>query len=283
MAVGLGGCGRGPFWEFPEVVRCSSVDFVYVIDNSDSMTEHQMNLTASFGPFIEGMRGTLDDVDDYHVGVLTTDAYDPNPSGCATLGALVTHTEGPDEEARACGPYAEGKPYMTQADDLEETFECAASVGTSGSIRERPMDALLAGIDRSQWWYPQCNADFVRDDALLVAVIITDEWDGPDDPNEDNDARTIDKSSGTPQDWYDTVVDIKGDPGNAVVVSLVSEAGTGCDRRNPQFDGRHIAEFTRMFPHGWVGGICEPDYGETFSHAVEEIDAACDSYKLVVP
>jgi hypothetical protein len=247
------------------------------------MSEHQMNLRASFGPFIEGMRGTLDDVDDYHVGVVTTDRYDANPENCRHLGALVTHTGDPDTDTRACGPYAAGKPYMTQADDLEESFNCAAAVGTAGSIAERPMDALRSAIDGAESWYPRCNADFVRDDALLVAVVITDEWDGPDDPNQDNDAGTIDFSSGTPEDWYDDVVAVKGDPNNAVVVSLVSAAGTGCDRDHAQFDGRHIADFTNMFPHGYVGGICEPDYGEIFTNAVEEIDAACDSYQFVVP
>ena len=293
MLLGVAcGCGRGPFWDFigAETVRCDSVDFLYVIDNSDSMRTYQQNLRASFGPFIEGMRTTLDDVDDYHVGVVTTDAYLPNTE-CRELGALVTHTGGIDSSSSECGPFAEGERYMTEQDDLEAAFNCTAAVGTSGSPNERPMEALSLALDSSlsppvdgiQSWWQRCNGGFVRDDAVLVTVLITDEWDGPDDPTEDPETESSESSLGTPQDWFDTVVGVKGREQNAVVVSLLSEADTGCSVGDPAFDGRHIGEFTRMFTHGFVGGICSRDYGATFERAIQEIDAACDAYTLVDP
>lgn len=278
------GCGRGPFWEFPEVadrIRCSKVDFLYVIDNSESMQRHQQNLRASFGPFIEGMRRTLEDVDDYHVGVVTTDGYRFNPGECNRLGALVTETGGRDSSQSVCGPFAEGQRYMTEADDLEESFNCTAAVGTLGWHTERPMEALENAISGRAFWYEECNGDFIREDALLVTVIITDEWDGPDDPATPPSAMSPAASEGDPGTWYQTVVGTKGAETNAVVVSLVSEADTGCVSENPAFDGRHIATFTNLFTHGFVGGICEPDYGEIFAEAVDGIDAACDDYLLI--
>lgn len=290
MTVGLLGCGRGPFWEFREAARCTSVDFVYVIDNSESMERHQANLRASFGPFIDGMRRTLDDVDDYHVGVVTTDAYRSNePHNCRRLGALVTHTGGEGTNYQQCGPFSGGKPYMTNRDDLDESFNCTAAVGVSGSREEKPMEALEEAINPKQHWYDECNADFIRDDALLVAVVITDEWDGAGDPDEDDDDYTsngdpmFERSKGDPNSWYESVVKAKGSPNNAVVVSLLNGAGTGCGRDHPRYDGQNIAEFTDKFPYGFVGGICEDDYGEIFADAVQEIDQACDNYEFVQP
>lgn len=275
VALSLGGCGRGPLWSFPEGEsrRCTAVDFLFVIDDSESMAENQENLRASFEPFIAGIESSLDDVDDFHVGVVTTDDYRGNPEPCRQLGALVTSTLAPQgSDRRDCGPFAEGHRYMTEQDDLATAFDCAADVGIRGSRDEQPMAAMRRAISRSSGdWYRTCNDGFVRDDSLLVEVIITDEADGepiPGDPRE----------PATPDDWFRTVVDVKGTEANAVVVSLLNGVTPECPVDDPAFDGSNIAEFTRMFTHGFLGGVCERDYGESFAQAVEEIDEACSVF-----
>ncbi|MEM6989290.1 MAG: hypothetical protein AAF721_02295 [Myxococcota bacterium] len=267
------GCGRGPFFRFPDqlVERCSAVDFLFVIDNSESMARHQDNLRANFEPFIDGIGESLDDVEDFHVGVVTTDAYRDNGEGCRELGALVTSVDAPGVQRRECGPFAEGERYMTDEDDLTEAFNCAADVGTDGSRSEEPMKAMSRAINGTSWpWYRQCNGGFLRDDALLVSVIITDEADG-----EQTDNGTIQPG---PEDWFDTVVSAKGTESNAVVVSLLNGVTPECPVSDEAFDGTKIAEFTRSFTHGFVGGICQPDYGAVFARAVDEIDEACTTY-----
>lgn len=270
-ALASSGCGRGPFWTFPEgeVRRCSAVDFLFVIDDSESMADHQQNLRASFEPFIRGIESTLDDVDDFHVGVVTTDPYRGNPSECRELGALVTSTLAPQgDQRRDCGPFAEGERYMTQEDDLAEAFNCVADVGIRGNREEQPMGAMRKAISRSAGWWRECNDGFVRDDALLVEVIITDESDGERTPGET-------REPATPADWYRTVEQVKGTQSNVVVVSLLNGVTPECPVTDPAFDGSNIADFTHMFTHGFVGGICERDYGEVFARAVDEIDEAC--------
>lgn len=270
------GCGRGPLWSFPEGEsrRCTAVDFLFVIDDSESMEANQENLRASFEPFIAGIESSLDDVDDFHVGVVTTDDYRGNPEPCRELGALVTSTLAPQgADRRECGPFAEGQRYMTEQDDLAAAFDCAADVGIRGSRDEQPMAAMRRAISRSGDWYHACNDGFVRDDSLLVEVIITDEADGepiPGDPRE----------PATPDDWFRTVVDVKGTETNAVVVSLLNGVTPECPVADPAFDGNNIADFTRMFSHGFIGGVCERDYGRIFERAVEEIDEACSVYEV---
>jgi hypothetical protein len=104
-------------------------------------------------------------------------------------------------------------------------------------------------------------------------VIITDEWDGPDDPE-------IPGSPGTPEEWYDAVIAAKlGIPENVVVVSFINYDGGACPPSDPGYDGVHIAAFTEMFgSNGVLGGVCEPDYGPTFQQAIGIIDTACDDF-----
>ncbi len=256
---------------------CTKVDFLFIIDNSGSMNDEQANLINSFPGFITGIQSSLEQVDEYQVGVVTTDANSQNTAvpGCNVLGGLVTRTGGSFSSNQVCGPYAAGNNYMTEIDDLGQTFACAAQVGTAGSGIERPMDALVSVVNKVHGGPGQCNEGFLRDDALLVVVIITDEWDGPNDPE-------IPGSSGTPQDWYDAVIAAKlGIPENAVALALINWAESPtCPPSSAPFDGVHIRDFVNLFgDNGFLGGVCEPDYGPTFAEAVGVIEGACNNFQ----
>jgi hypothetical protein len=259
----------------PPEEGCTKVDFLFVIDNSGSMADEQDNLTASFPGFISGIQSSLEQVDEYQVGVVTTDAYGPNTAvpGCNVLGGLVTRTGGSDSSSSVCGPYAAGNNFMTEADDLDSTFACAADVGTAGDGCERPMNAMQNVLDKVHGGAGQCNAGYLRDDALLVLVIITDEYDGAGDPEFCN-------SSGDPGSWYDTVVASKlGIPENAVALGLLNYAGGLCPPDSQVYDGGNIVNFVSMFgANGFLGGICEPDYGPVFAEAVGIIEEACNNF-----
>jgi hypothetical protein len=162
---------------------------------------------------------------------------------------------------------------MTDADNLPMTFGCGAQVGTSGSNYELPMNALEEGVSETLGGPGQCNENFLRDEALLVIVIVTDEADGPGDPD-------MQTSTGSPQTWYDTVVATKqGFSENVAVLSLVSYAEGPCPPLHPAYDGQNIVDFTELFaPNGVVGGVCEPDYGPFFEGAIEVIEDACHNF-----
>jgi hypothetical protein len=236
---------------------CGEVDFLFVIDNSGSMSAEQNALILSFPQFISAIESTLETVESYHVGVTTTDDYSPNAPGCQQIGGLVVQTN-----TAICGPYDEGANYMTEEDDLGMAFSCAALVGTNGSATERPILAMLNAVTGVYGGNGQCNQGFIREDALLVIVIITDEPD---------------QSPGVPADWYDQVVAAKaGIPENVVVLSLINVPGSGCNSGNP---AQSIADFTMMFGQNqFMAEICLPDYGPVFQEAVSIIDVACDNY-----
>ncbi len=240
---------------------CSKVDFLFVIDNSSSMGPDQVNLVSNFPAFIDGIQATLDTVDSYQVGVVTTDAYMYNVPDCQVLSGLVVQTGGANSSNMMCGPYDDGYNFMTQNDDLDTAFSCAATVGSGGSGNEQPQAALVGAVQRIHGGNGECNEGFIRDDALLVIVYVGNENDN---------------SPTTPMASYDAVVEAKLDlPENVVVMSVTDFPGNPCG-----FGGSvEMAMFTDLWgKNGFKVPICEPDYGPYFDQAVAIIDVACENF-----
>jgi hypothetical protein len=272
----VAGCGRSPLIvldgelldeldlqeEDPVTNGCRKVDYLFVIDNSASMLIYQRQLIESFGVFIEGVRQTQESLESIHVGVVTTDVYSGNTvptaeRSCLALGGLVTTTMGAHSSEAQCGPYAEGHNYMTERDDLDVTFPCAAQVGTTGSSEEQPLKALTSAVvERGE--AGECNDGFIRDDALLVAVIVSDE----DDP-------------GPAEYRYEKLVEAKGGHAdNVVMVGLILEPDTECPIIGHANEGLVIADFIGMFAHSFIAPVCG-DYATAFQQAIAVVEAAC--------
>jgi hypothetical protein len=269
-----------------EELGCERVDLLFVIDNSGSMSDEQSNLVNSVPSFISEIQTQLADADSYHVGVISTDEYEYN-DGCTEEGAMVIATGGDDSSNDVCGPYADGYSYMTENDDLDVAFPCAALIGTDGDSDERPMQTMQAALSPDMNGPGDCNEGFLRDDALLVIVVIADEEDDHETDACDQDAYS--GSSGEPEDWFEHVVAAKGGvESNIVVLALVGPPGPDpavcplLDKCDGGVEGAEVAErmasFTNMFTNGIVGRICEPSYGSFFSEAVGVISTACDNF-----
>lgn len=263
--------GSVPDFEHPSKDAICNIDFLFVIDNSTSMIDNQINLTRSVPEFISVLEGAVD-IESMNIGVVTTDEFKDNGPPCAKrLGALVTRTRegffGPFNE---CAPYSSGLSFMTGEDDLDEKFTCAAVPGSTGSPWELPMNSMLHAIRPEMTAPGACNEGFLRDDAMLVVTVITDE-------DEDPTAPWWMKDIGDPQSWYDEVVALKGEPERVVVLGLLSiPPPNQC--RSQDGNSRMISEFIGLFgPRGHIGDVCADSYGEFFEDAVGVIDFACDN------
>jgi hypothetical protein len=253
---------------------CTKVDFLFIIDDSGSMGDDQQNLVQNWPTFITGIQDNLTTVDEYQVGIVTSDEYiyNINNGGCTGLSGLVVKTGGDDASNQLCGPYGNGLNFMTELDDLNDTFTCAARVGSDGDNYERPMQALVETVQESLDQPGMCNEGFLRDDSLLVVTIITDEWDGPNDPESAG-------SIGDPDSWFNDVVAARGGvEENVVVLALINWWGGQCAPDSDFYDGVHIKAFTDMFTYGFAGGICEPDWTGYFAEATDVIQEACAGY-----
>jgi hypothetical protein len=79
-------------------------------------------------------------------------------------------------------------------ESLEDVFDCVASLGTMGCGFEQPLEAMYKALDTSN----TANAGFIRDNAFLAVVLITDEDDcsGSNPQLYDNTQTAIDSTLG---------------------------------------------------------------------------------------
>lgn len=249
---------------------CQGIDFLFVIDNSGSMTQQQTQLLASFSGFIDAIQTSLENVDSYHVGVVTSDNYAGNAPGCNTIGDLVTQTAGFGSSEAVCGPFASGQRFATDEDDLEVVFPCIAQVGTTGSPIEQPVTATVAALDPANAAPGACNEGFIREDAILVVVIVTDD---PPNSFDFDDAHAGTDTSG----WFDAVVAAKGgDVESVVMIGFVhADAAAPCTFAVSPNLVTFIEEFGEQ---GVLASICEPDYAPIFASSIETIESTCDNF-----
>ncbi|MBC8067399.1 MAG: hypothetical protein IAG13_03620 [Deltaproteobacteria bacterium] len=309
LDVGAGGTENMTADEGGDQDGCDKVDFLFIVDNSGSMSEEQDSLISAFPQFIGTIQDTLDEAQDYHVMVLDTDAFvyegclalcafpippdNPNPIcliapeyECGSdplecedvLGAGVTHPRGAQSSNADC-EFASGMRWMDSAEpDLAGAFSCAARVGTGSTLDpEKPMEAMVAASTASTPAFA-CNEGFFRDDAILVVTFVTDEDDAANDG-----------SGGTVAGWREALIAAKNGDENAVVVlglfgdgdmpgaictSFDSQTGNGAE------PSPRLREFTESWgDRGIAGSICAPSYDEFFEQAVGVIDTTCDEFE----
>ena len=173
----------------------NKVDILWVIDDSCSMSEEQAALAANLGGFIA--YANSQNVD-YHVGVVTTDVDAANRQG-----KLVNRTSDPANRivTRNTQPSA------------EQVFRTNTMLGTSGSGIEQGLQAARLAL--SPPTRDMENAGFLRADARLAIIIVSDEED---------------QSPGPADVYIDFFRDVKGF-NNPQLVSLHAIAGdvpNGC-------------------------------------------------------
>jgi len=239
---------------------CRKIDFLFVIDNSGSMSDNQENLISNYQGFIDNIVG-LTGYDDFHIGVITTDAYQYNGLNCSVMGGLVVKTGGSNSSASidgilSCGPWNEGN-FMTKNEiDQIDGFSCAAKVGTDGSPSETPIDAFIANLGPFLGSENQCNNGFHRDDAKLIVVFITDE----------DDSSNVSIFNAIQQTEF-----FKGKLENIAMIGLVPFPESEC---SSSF-GTKMKDFILSFPYSVIGDICDEDYSVFLEEAIDTIDQVC--------
>lgn len=136
----------------------TEVDILLVIDNSCSMQDEQVKLSEGFDAFVEFF--DVADID-YQIGIVTTDVEDPNHSG------QLVNTGGE-------------RIIRRSTDNAADVFRQNVQVGVQGAPFERGLDA--AGLAFSDELLNSSNAGFLREEALLSIIFVSDEEDGSFQP-----------------------------------------------------------------------------------------------------
>lgn len=281
----------------PQQLNCEKIDFVFVIDNSSSMADEQQNLVEAVPGFVESMRTSLPSVKSFRVGIVDTDTYpdlgvgeDPldgcpaENADCAscdyTLGAFLDKPLSAADPASSCN-FSTGGPFMEgAAEAFPDEFACAAIVGTDGNPIEQQVGALLAAVDPAASAEGACNEGFLREDALLVFLMITDEEDDHTDMPAPQGG-----SLGEPQEWYDAVVAAKnGKSNNIVGLGLIGGSPRFDDCTALSMDGNgaeqtsRIEQFLDRFDTHFEGSVCSPTYSTFFDDALETVAQGCMNF-----
>lgn len=145
----------------------AKVDMLFCIDNSGSMEDKQKVLADSMNTFI-GLfaAGGVD----YHIGIVTTDTESTDAKYWSSrLPNYVTPNRG-----RLLSRYTE-KFLTKNSSSVVDKMKANAKVGTSGSGDEQCFNSMLYALEDAMIGAGGYNEGFVRDDALLSMIVVSDE------------------------------------------------------------------------------------------------------------
>jgi hypothetical protein len=245
-----------------------------VLDSSGSMVDNQVSVAASVPGFIQKLRERLSFSRSDQLGLTTTSDYRWNAPGCTAIGDLITQTGGPEALGEVCTPFADGQRFLTEREpDLVDSFDCIARVGADGDDDERMMRAMLDAVSPAKNGPGGCNDGLLRQDSLLVLILLTDEDDVPDVCDVDGVCETY-GSGGDKQAWYDELVAARG--GSAEGIVVISILGRRGDNACGAVPAAKLIGFTGLFgENGYLGDICAEQYDTIFDEALPVVVDAC--------
>jgi hypothetical protein len=210
------------------------LDLLFVIDDSSSMADEQAKLAANLPVLVDVLETIEGGLPNVHIGVVSTDVADGGE-------LLVGHP--------ACQP--RGAPFIVDVSDglgrvrnypgtLAEALACNAELGATGSDVEQPLESTRLALDDANLG----NAGFLRDDAYLAVVIISD---------------GDDRSPADPAAYASTLKSVKDDS-DLVIVSLIAGPRDGCANSEP---APRLHDFVELFPNrNAYTTICNDDLSD---------------------
>lgn len=233
------------------------VDVLWVVDDSGSMSPYQNLLAANFPTFFEESDVSAAD---YHIAVTTTLALDanciPDFSGASTCAD--------DEMAGYYTSCGGNERFLTPASNSPaDQFTCNVKVSDSGNVNpsRSTSDAAEAGLQAARSFLeppniddPAINGGFLRDDAKLHVIIVSDEPDFSEGPI-DLYVDFFRNLKGFRNDSLVAVSAIAGPPngctwtdssGTAVTVGADSRYSDAVDALNGRFQSICDADWTTM-------------------------------------
>ena len=168
-----------------------AVDILFVIDDSSFTTRMQDNLLRNFPTFLTRL---LDrpGFPNLHLAVISTDlgAGDGSVAGCDATGGKngifqytargTCPTSGLDAGATFISDINGVRNY---SGNLTDVFRCIAALGESGCGFEHPLAAITRALGADLQPAPAENQGFLRPDAFLVIVVLTNEDDCSTSPS----------------------------------------------------------------------------------------------------
>ena len=262
------------------------IDFLWIIDNSESMCEEQDNLIRNFRVIEQGMTWLQSS---FRMAVVTTDMSDPDHSGrfqnspvSIAPGSCITPPDTSDC-VNNLPLYMESQEYLQNPSvpesgynlELRRDFRCLASVGIRGVEYEEGLAAAKEALSPETLLL--YNDNFLRNDAYLVLIFLSDDNDCSNENTlnrDDSQECEWDRDLLTPVDEFVTFFkELKRDPRQVLVASIVarddgqrfpeplSVVETCSTRQGYAYRGYRYLDFIEQFGDKgiWID-VCEEEY-----------------------
>lgn len=257
FAIGAGGASGGTGGNGANRSGCEHVDVVFALDNSSSMDEEKKSMSDVVFPAFAQALLDISGIQDFRAAVM--DAC-PEPATFHTRGA-----------AGDCS-FQSGKAWMeSSSTDLTSEFQCAADlyaddVECSGQNDDEQAASSVAAALEPPFSQNE-NAGFLRDEALLVVVAITDE-----------DEQPVPRQQ--PQAIHDRLVAAKGEAKNVVFLGIGGR--TDCEGAYGEADEaedlQRLVDTFAADNRGFFWDLCEGHLEDGLTNALTAIEEACEEF-----
>jgi len=164
-----------------------NLDVLFMIDNSSSMRLSQTNLLNNFPMFMDVLKNLPGGLPNIHVAVVSSDmgAGDGSVAGCSATGGDNGIFQYTARGTCTSTTLQNGATYISNvggvanytATDLSTVFSCIAALGDTGCGFEHQFASVLRALGADGQPAPAENQGFLRSDALLAIVMVTNEDD----------------------------------------------------------------------------------------------------------
>jgi len=163
-----------------------NVDLLFMIDDSSSMRLSQDNLVRNFPALMNTLQNLPGGMPNVHIAVISSDmgAGDGSVAGCDTTGGKQGIFQYTPRGTCPSSGLAAGATYISDiggvrnyTGNLADVFTCIAAIGETGCGFEHQFAAITRALGADGRAAPPENQGFLRDDAYLAIVMITDEDD----------------------------------------------------------------------------------------------------------
>jgi hypothetical protein len=174
------------------------LDIVFMVDNSNSMLPLQTKLAANFPTFMQVLKDLPGGLPNVHIGVVSSSmGAGPNTelqiNGCKRGGDQGIFQSTP-RGGPTCANAAlnAGQTYIQNVNgvanytgDIADVFSCIAKLGQDGCGLEHQFASVLRALGADGNPIPTQNEGFLRPNAYLAVVMITNEDDCSAPPDTD--------------------------------------------------------------------------------------------------
>lgn len=261
----------------------NKLDIMFVVDNSGSMLEEQVNLATNFNSFISDF---VTKAYDFKISVISSEAWKSNyPSGGGFTNTCNVGTNGSpvtvncarfrDGHGVGAGTHSGIFTIDTNTPNIVDVFNINVRTGTIGYGDERVFQSMMTALD----YNAAPNNTFLRDDSFLAVVMVSDEddfsWDSSSyNPNYNN----------TELFTIPDVVDYLDTKTNSTVtnrrynVSSIAPNGTSCMGAEGHHGTRQnaLADATE----GVKGSICSASFATTLNEIQTRISELSTQFYL---